>query len=246
MPLRVPPLMSRRRLTETGYNRSMATVLFKPSGVSIEVRDGTTVFAAAIAAEVAIPSQCGGRCACALCRVRILEGEDRISPIQWQEAEHMGNCFYLTRERLSCQSKVYGDVVVELAEVDTAEKPKSRYIPYSIIRKRERMEQQEELRRAGGRGSPGAGRARPGKRTGTDSTKSTRGAGDATAPRERPEDCEPADRSSASRRRSSARKRRRSKSRNPGSLRPGQTRPPAGVKAKSKGDGSSGGSQDSG
>jgi len=225
----------------------MATVLFKPSGVSVEVRDGTTVFAAAMAAEVAIPSQCGGRCACALCRVRILQGADNISPIQWEEAEHMGNCFYLTHERLSCQSKVYGDVVVEVVEVDTAEKPKSRYIPYSIIRKREQMEKQEELRRVRGSASS---RARKGRRKGPTGgaarSKAKEVSEDGTAARERSADREPPARSASSRRRSSARKRRRGKSRNPGSLRPGQTRPPAGVKERSKDDGSSGGSQGSG
>ena len=224
----------------------MATVLFKPSGVSVEVRDGTTVFAAAMAAEVAIPSQCGGRCACALCRVRVLQGADNISPIQWEETEHMGNCFYLTHERLSCQSKVYGDVVVEVVEVDTAEKPRSRYIPYSIIRKREQMEQQEELRRVRGNALSGARTGRRKGPTEADRTQPKEVSEDGTAARERLADRERPARSASSRRRSSARKRRRGKSRNPGSLRPGQTRPPAGVKEKSKADGSSGGSQDSG
>jgi ferredoxin len=123
------------------------TVTFQPAGVSIEVPEGTTVFFAAAKAEVAIPSQCGGRCACALCKVRIAEGSELVSPMKWDEEGHMGNAFYLTRERLSCQTRVYGDVEIEVEEAQIKEKARGRYIPYSLIRKREKMEADEELRR---------------------------------------------------------------------------------------------------
>jgi 2Fe-2S ferredoxin len=123
------------------------TITFLPSGVTIEVAPGTTVFNAAARAEVAIPSQCGGKCACALCRVTVVGGAERLSPMRWEEEGHMGNAFFLTRERLSCQLQVFGDVVIEVSEEPSKEKPKGRYIPYSLIRKREALEQAEELRR---------------------------------------------------------------------------------------------------
>jgi len=206
----------------------MAKVHFRPSGVSIEVRDGTTVFAAALAAEVAIPSQCGGRCACALCRVQIVEGAEFISPMQWEEAGHMGNCFHLTGERLSCQSQVYGEVVVEINEIEVADKPQRRYIPPSIVRKREKMEREEELRRVRTGGSPGAAPA-------SKSARKTAESKGPTARKERPP-----------RRRSSSRGKSRRRARNPGSLRPGQTRPPAGAKGKSDDDRSQGGDSNPG
>jgi ferredoxin len=206
----------------------MAKIYFRPAGVSIEVRDGTTVFAAALAAEVAIPSQCGGRCACALCRVQIVEGAEFISPMQWQEEGHMGNCFHLTGERLSCQSRAYGEVVVEIKETEIADKPRSRYIPRSIVRKREKMEREEELRRVRVGRSPGAAPAStPAPRTAPGKGPSAR--------QERP-----------ARRRSSSRGKSRRRGRNPGSLRPGQTRPPPGAKGKSKEDRSAGEDPNSG
>ena len=125
----------------------MPTITFQPSGTTIEVAAGTSVFNAAAKAEIAIPSQCGGKCACALCRVCVMTPEAPISPMRWEEEGHLGNAFFLTRERLSCQLQVFGDVTIEIAEAPQKDK-KARYIPYSIIRKREQMEREDDQRRA--------------------------------------------------------------------------------------------------
>ncbi len=125
----------------------MPTITFLPSGVTIDVKPGTTVFHAAARAEVAIPSQCGGKCACALCRVCLVTTDPAVSPMRWEEEGHLGNAFFITRERLSCQLQVFGDVTVEVASGPVKEK-KARYIPRSIIRKRERMEREDDQRRA--------------------------------------------------------------------------------------------------
>jgi len=198
----------------------MAKIHFKKAGISIEVRDGTTVFAAALASEVAIPSQCGGRCACALCRVRIVDGAEFVSPMGWDEADHMGNCFHLTSERLSCQSRVYGDVVVEIDEADTSQHQRSRYIPPALIRKREKMEQEEELRRVRGSGSS----------SGTQSGSKKTPAGPSRGAAARSSNRSDSPTRAGSRRSKQASRKRRG--RNPGSLKPGSTRPPPGAKSK--------------
>ncbi len=131
----------------------MPTITFLPSGVTIDVKPGTTVFHAAARAEVAIPSQCGGKCACALCRVCVVTQEPAVSPMRWEEEGHLGNAFFITRERLSCQLQVFDDVTVEVSEAPQKDK-KARYIPYSIIRKRERMEREDDQRRSAGSQGP--------------------------------------------------------------------------------------------
>ncbi len=132
----------------------MPKITFQPAGVTVEVNPGTTVFGAAAMAGVAIPSQCGGKCACALCRVTVVAGADLVSPMTWEEEGHLGNVFWITKERLSCQLRVFGDVTVEIADEEPKEKPRGRYIPYSIIRKREAMEQADDLRRTRGDKAP--------------------------------------------------------------------------------------------
>lgn len=192
----------------------MPKITFQPAGVTIDVNPGTTVFGAAAMAGVAIPSQCGGKCACALCRVTVLQGEDLVSPMTWEEEGHMGNVFYLTRERLSCQLRVFGDVVVQIAD-EPPKKERGRYIPYSLIRKREQMEQAEELRRV--RGSGGPAPARP----------------SGPAPGRPSEPGEP--RTAGPPRPSRPEKRRKKphqRKRNPGAPRVGDNRPPPGAKKK--------------
>ncbi len=204
------------------YDAGVPTVTFLPSGLSIEVKEGTTVFNAAAKVEVPIASQCGGRCACALCRVTVVQGEALLSPVRWEEEQHMGNCFYLTRERLSCQLQVFGDVVVEVAEPERRDKPKSRYIPYALVRKREAMEKAEEMRRvrgesggAGTRRSPPSGGGKEGQPAGEGKlTRSEKGA-------------------PGRRRRGRGGRGRRRGGANPGALRPGDTRPPEGAKKSS-------------
>ncbi|HCP47403.1 MAG TPA: hypothetical protein DIU15_15280 [Deltaproteobacteria bacterium] len=218
------------------YDRDMATVTFLPAGVTVEVRDGTTVFHAADRAEVAIPSQCGGKCACALCRVKVVDGDDAVSPMRWEEEGHLGNCYHLTRERLSCQLQVFGKVVIEVLPDDSAEKPKSRYIPYSLVRKREKMERDEELRLVRGnrgrtksrskkpkKGGPGEGGEATGRGSGSSTAEAHKNAG-----RKAPEN--EGGTKLPSRGRSS--RRRRGRKRTTGSLRPGDTRPPEGARKK--------------
>ena len=133
----------------------MPRLTFLPSGVVVDVPAGTTVFAAAQQAEVVIPSQCGGMCACALCRVKVVEGTEHLVPMRDNERAHLGNVFFLTRERLSCQLVVNGDLVVEIPEL--REKVKKKYIPYSVVRRREAAEAEADARRT--RSEPPSGRS---------------------------------------------------------------------------------------
>jgi len=146
------------------------TITFLPSGVTIDVKPGTTVFNAAARAEVAIPSQCGGKCACALCRVCVVTTDPAVSPMRWEEEGHLGNAFFITRERLSCQLQVFDDVTVEVSVAAQKEK-KARYIPYSIIRKREQMEREDDQRRS----TSGQGAAAPRKERGGRPASAKRG-----------------------------------------------------------------------
>ena len=183
-------------------------ITFLPAGVTLEVHEGVTVFSAANQAEVPIPSQCGGRCACALCKIELVEGAGLISPIGWEEEGHLGNAFHLTATRLSCQTQVFGDVVVRIPELPVKERARGRFVPRSIMKKREEMEHQEEMRRvrrgASPKGSPQPDPSSPRQEARSESTGSKGG----------------------------GRRNRRGRSRNPGAPRRGDSRPPPGAKKK--------------
>ena len=96
----------------------MATlrVRFEASGVEVACSPGETVFDIARRSGVAIPTSCVGRATCGLCRIRVVDGEDNLSPVNDSETNHLGNVYFITKVRLSCQTKVEGEglVVVEV------------------------------------------------------------------------------------------------------------------------------------
>lgn len=93
---------------------------FQTGGLPVACDEGETVFAAARRAQVPIPTACVGRANCGLCRVKVLSGAEHLSPINAAEKKHLGNTYFVTRLRLSCQAQVYGDVCVRIPDAKPA------------------------------------------------------------------------------------------------------------------------------
>jgi ferredoxin len=89
-------------------------VTFQPEGLRVDCADGDSVFEVGRRAGVEITTACVGKATCGLCRVKILSGEDALSPFNAAERKHLGNVYFITKTRLSCQTRVSGDVVVEI------------------------------------------------------------------------------------------------------------------------------------
>ena len=86
----------------------MATVTFLPAGVTVECADGSSLFDAGAKAGVSIETACVGKGTCGLCRVKVLEGADVLTPYSDEEERHLGNLYHLTRVRLSCRTRITG------------------------------------------------------------------------------------------------------------------------------------------
>lgn len=110
----------------------MPMVTFQPSGICVDVQEGTTILQSAETHGVQIRTTCGGKASCRECRVKILEGEDAISPMGLAEERVLGNVFFITRERLSCQTQVVGDGLV--VEIPPPRQPKPKKKGYRPIR----------------------------------------------------------------------------------------------------------------
>ena len=97
----------------------MPKVTFLPMNQTFEIKAGETILDAAIDNDVPLQHACGGFCACTTCHVIVKEGEKNISPIQEDEEERLERVAVgLTlRSRLGCQSKVHGDVTVEIQNI---------------------------------------------------------------------------------------------------------------------------------
>jgi ferredoxin len=91
----------------------MPTVRILPDDISVEIKAGTSLLAAASAGGVELMHSCGGIGACTSCRVKILSGRDQLSAIGRAEREQLMESGILETHRLACQAMVYGNVVVE-------------------------------------------------------------------------------------------------------------------------------------
>ena len=74
-----------------------------------------TLLEAARSANVAIDAPCSGNGSCGKCRVKILSGEVESYP-----SSHISEEEYAAGWRLSCASKVIGDVTVEVPDIASA------------------------------------------------------------------------------------------------------------------------------
>jgi len=80
---------------------------------SVEVEHGTDLLEASRMCDAPVQTLCNGIGACVQCKVRVLENPENLSDPQTLEKDKMGNIFHITGERLGCQAKVEGPVVIE-------------------------------------------------------------------------------------------------------------------------------------
>jgi ferredoxin len=95
-------------------------VTLKPSGEIVEVEEGKNLLVALREKEVYIKSSCGGHATCTDCIIKIISGEDYITPPPFSELKLLGNVFHITKERLACQTCLTGDVTIDITKHDKA------------------------------------------------------------------------------------------------------------------------------
>jgi len=105
---------------------SLATIVFTPSGIRGRVKKGTTILEAAQKLSVDLNSICGARGRCSKCQVEPTFGEfnklnirsKETSVSERNETELIYRSkFHLSEERrLGCQTKILGDLVVDVPE----------------------------------------------------------------------------------------------------------------------------------
>ena len=76
---------------------------------------GESIYEVAWRAQAALSSACGAKATCGLCRVKIIRGDELLTPLGEPDKRHLGNVYFLTRTRLGCQARLTGegDVIVE-------------------------------------------------------------------------------------------------------------------------------------
>ncbi|GAK39995.1 hypothetical protein TCA2_2484 [Paenibacillus sp. TCA20] len=91
-------------------------VTFLPARKEITVKQGTTLLQAGRSAGVHIPTRCGGKVGCLMCKVKVQEQERKnLSDPSTAEINKLGT-WLNDGTRLACQAVIRDSVVVELPE----------------------------------------------------------------------------------------------------------------------------------
>jgi uncharacterized 2Fe-2S/4Fe-4S cluster protein (DUF4445 family) len=96
---------------------------FQPSGIHVECQIGESVYEIAWRSNAALSSACGAKATCGLCRVKILEGEQLLTPLTDHDKRHLGNVYFLTKVRLGCQARVSADGHIAVEPVGAVKRP---------------------------------------------------------------------------------------------------------------------------
>ena len=74
------------------------------------------MFTAGARAGVKIETACVGKGTCGLCRVKVIAGDRALAPYGAIDQKHLGNVYFITKTRLSCQAVLVldADVTVEV------------------------------------------------------------------------------------------------------------------------------------
>ncbi|HEY4240247.1 MAG TPA: 2Fe-2S iron-sulfur cluster-binding protein [Kofleriaceae bacterium] len=72
----------------------------------VECVAGSTLFEAGAKIAAGIDTACVGKGTCGLCRVKILEGAEHLTPYSDEERKHLGNVYHLTKVRLACRTRL--------------------------------------------------------------------------------------------------------------------------------------------
>ena len=92
----------------------MPRVTFADEGKTAEFPSGSTLLTCAGAMDVRVSHVCGGDGACGTCRVEVVDGWDNLTAPTPDETYKELEPPY----RLSCQSKLIGDVVLKVAKIE--------------------------------------------------------------------------------------------------------------------------------
>lgn len=97
---------ARRQLS---VNATSRLVTFIPLGTTAVARENETLLDAARSAGAPIGNSCGAVGVCARCKVRVVEGAERLSPPTSIESRIGGQRGFAPDERMACQAVVLGE-----------------------------------------------------------------------------------------------------------------------------------------
>ncbi len=113
-----------------------------PSGEVLDLNGEETLLGQLKKAGKKIKSSCGGCATCSDCIVVVKSGELNLTAQTFEELRLLGNVFHITKERLSCQSRLLGDVTIDIS----AHEKKSTPVTKTVVKKTStRLKKREDV-----------------------------------------------------------------------------------------------------
>jgi len=92
----------------------MPKIIIDNLNVTVDVLPGRSLLISLLNADQPIHTVCGGKAACGCCRIRILDGGAKLSPVNQYEKARLGLEFIKEGWRLACQVHALRDVTIYL------------------------------------------------------------------------------------------------------------------------------------
>lgn len=83
--------------------------------LTVEVKEGYSLIDLSEEHDTSILFGCRDG-ACGACMIRVMEGQESLSPMKDDERDFLETMAAEPEERLACQCKVYGDIKIEVSE----------------------------------------------------------------------------------------------------------------------------------
>lgn len=93
----------------------MPTISILKTGKTIEVPEGATLMLELLKAGLPVASSCQGDGICGKCKIEVVEGWENLSKIDSREEILSKRLRIKMPYRVSCQTKVYGDITLDTA-----------------------------------------------------------------------------------------------------------------------------------
>ncbi len=97
---------------------SVCRVVLSNLGKTIEVKKGSNLLQELKRNKIYMKSSCGGVASCGDCNLKIIKSNDSLSERTFAESKLLGNVYHITKERLSCQAEVLGDLEIDISRHD--------------------------------------------------------------------------------------------------------------------------------
>ncbi len=122
-----------------------------PSGDVIDVAEDKDLLSVLTEKGYYIKSSCGGNASCSDCIIKVVSGQDNLESPTFEEIKFLGNVFHITKERMSCQTKICGDVTIDISAHDKDrdvenlnQKTNQKYSRQVKVRKKSEQEEVKE------------------------------------------------------------------------------------------------------